>query len=134
MMSQVLHQQLGLEKKSARWVTNLLSDNQMAEQMQTSQTLIDLVWRAGKSILNRIITVDKSVMSMHKLEAKQHPKQWLENGVPGPVVAKAHATRTKTMVLTFLTPRESCTTTMSPRAKLSTLSAYSKCYKSSRGS
>jgi hypothetical protein len=87
----------------------------------------------GKSILNRIITVDKSAVSMHKLEAKQHPKQWLENGVPRPVIAKAHGTRTKTMVLTFLTPRESCTTTMSPRAKLSTLSAYSKCYKSSRG-
>jgi hypothetical protein len=88
----------------------------------------------GKSILNQIITVDKSAVSMKKLEAKQHPKQWLEIGVPGPVMAKAHGTRTKTMVLTFLTARESCTTTMSPRAKLSTLSAYSKCYKSSRGS
>jgi hypothetical protein len=38
---------------------------------------------------------------MHTHKTKQQSKQWLEKGVPGPVQAKVHATRTKTVVLAF---------------------------------
>jgi hypothetical protein len=45
--------------------------------------------------------MDESALSIHKPETRQQSKQWLEKGVHGPVKAKVHATRTKTMVLAF---------------------------------
>jgi hypothetical protein len=38
---------------------------------------------------------------MHTPTTKQQSKQWLIKGTPGPVQAKVHATRTKTMILAF---------------------------------
>jgi hypothetical protein len=40
-------------------------------------------------------------VSMHTPENQAAIKEWLEQGVPWPVKAKVHATRTKTMVATF---------------------------------
>jgi hypothetical protein len=67
----ILHQQRGLVTKLARWIPRLLSDDQMVEQVQTSQAFIDQVWRAGKSVMNQIIitiiTMDQSAVSIHTL-------------------------------------------------------------------
>jgi hypothetical protein len=38
---------------------------------------------------------------MHTPITEQQSKQWLKKGTPGPVKARFHATRTKTMVLAF---------------------------------
>ncbi len=73
----------------------------MVERVRTFQALIDLVWREGKSVLDQIITMDESAVSMHTPETKQQSKQWLEKGIPWPVKAKVHATRAKTMVMAF---------------------------------
>ncbi len=70
-MCWILHQQLGLENKLARWIPSLLSDDQMVEQVQTSQAFIDQVWRAGKSVVDLIITtimtMEQSAVSIHTL-------------------------------------------------------------------
>jgi histone-lysine N-methyltransferase SETMAR len=100
-ISRILHSQLGLVKKSARWVPKLLSKEQMEERVRTSKEFIKLVQKKGRSVLDRIITMDESAVSMHTPETKQQSKQWLKKGTPGPVKAKVHATRTKTMVLAF---------------------------------
>ncbi len=39
----------------------------------------------GKSVVDQMITMDESAVSMHTSDTKQQPKQWLEKGVPGPV-------------------------------------------------
>jgi hypothetical protein len=72
-MSQVLHKQPGLVKKWARFVPKLLSDDQMAERVQTSQALTDLVSRVRKSVLDRNITMDESTVSMHTLNPISNP-------------------------------------------------------------
>jgi hypothetical protein len=36
--------------------------------------------------------MDESRVSIHTFETKQHSKQWLEKGLPGPVKAKVCAT------------------------------------------
>ncbi len=103
-MNQILHQQLSLTGSKPDGVPKLLSDDQIAEQVRTSQALIDLVWKAGKSVLDRIITMDEFVVSMHTPVCSIHAhacpvsmhtpenqaeiKEWLEQGVPGPVKAK----------------------------------------------
>jgi hypothetical protein len=58
-----------------------------------SQALIDLVWKE-KSILDQIVTVDKSDLAMHMPEAEQQSRHQLEKEVPGSVKAKVHTTRT----------------------------------------
>jgi hypothetical protein len=45
--------------------------------------------------------MDESTVYMHTPKIKKQSKLWLEKGVPGPVKAKVHAARTKTMVLAF---------------------------------
>jgi hypothetical protein len=77
----------------------------MAERLRTSQALTDLIWREGQSVIEQIITMDESAVSMHAPETKQQSKQWHGKVVPGPVKAKVHTTMTKTTVLAFfLTP------------------------------
>jgi histone-lysine N-methyltransferase SETMAR len=77
-ISRILHSQLGLVKKSARWVPKLLSQEQMDERVRTSQEFIQLVQTKGRSVLDRIITMDESAVSMHTPETKQQSKQWLK--------------------------------------------------------
>ncbi len=100
-ISRILHSQLGLVKKSARWVPKLLSKEQKEGRVRTSKEFVKLVQTKGQSVLDRIITMDKSSVSMHTPETKQQSKQWLKKGTPGPVKARVHASRTKTMVLAF---------------------------------
>jgi hypothetical protein len=66
--------------------------------VRTSKEFVKLVQTKGWSVLDRIITMDESSVSMHTPETKQQ-KQWLKQGTPGPVKARDYASRTKTMVL-----------------------------------
>ncbi len=63
--------------------------------------LVELIQEKGASVLDRIITIDESEVSMHSPTITQPSKQWLKKGTPGPVKVKVHDARTKTMVLTF---------------------------------
>jgi hypothetical protein len=76
-MSRVLQKQLGVVKKLAKFVPKLLSDDQMAERVQTSQALTDLVWRVRKSVLDQNITMDESTVSMHTLKPSSNPSSSL---------------------------------------------------------
>jgi histone-lysine N-methyltransferase SETMAR len=100
-IDRILHKELGLVKKSARWVPKLLSPEQQLERVRTSTAFVELIQEKGASVLDRIITMDESAVSMHTPTTKQQSKQWLKKGTPGPVKARVHATRTKTMVLAF---------------------------------
>jgi hypothetical protein len=61
--------------------------------LRTAQALIDLVWK-DKSILDQIVTVNKSALSMHMPETEQQSRHQLEKEVPGLVKAKVHTTGT----------------------------------------
>ncbi len=69
--------------------------------MSTSKAFVKLVQTKGRSVLDRIITMDESSVSMHTPVTKQQSKQWLKKGTPDPVKARVHAFRTKTMMLAF---------------------------------
>ena len=100
-VSRIIHSSLGLVKKSARWVPKLLSQEQMAERVRTSTAFVKLVQDKSKAVLQHIITMDETAVSMHTPETKSQSKQWLKKGTPGPIKAKVHATRTKQMVIAF---------------------------------
>jgi hypothetical protein len=53
----------------------------MAELVRTSGALSDLVRKKWESVLDCIITMDESVVSMHIPETKQQAKQWPKMGI-----------------------------------------------------
>jgi AraC-like DNA-binding protein len=97
----ILKDELGLSKKSARWVPKLLSKDQKQQRVEKSQDFVKLVQRRSMAVLNNIVTMDESAVSFHTPETKQQSKQWVKKGQPGPIKARVHATRSKQMVLVF---------------------------------
>ena len=52
-------------------------------------------------MMDNIVTIDESVVSVHTPETKQQSKQWPRKRLPGPIKAKIHATHSKQMVVAF---------------------------------
>ena len=74
-----------------------------------------MVNRWSKAMLDNIVTMDESAVSFHTPETKQQSKQWIKKGMPGPLKAKVHATRTKQMVLAFFDSKGLIYTNYMPR-------------------
>jgi hypothetical protein len=53
-----------------------LSKEQKEERVRTSKEFVKLVQTKGRTVLDRIITMDESSVSMHTPETKQQSKQW----------------------------------------------------------
>ena len=74
-VSCIIHDSLGLLKKVAHWVPKLLSQQQMEERVRTSTVFVKLVQDKSKAVLQHIITMDETAVSMHTPETKSQPKQ-----------------------------------------------------------
>ncbi len=124
-------------KKSARWVPKLLSLDQQQARVTTYEAFVQLGADKGKDILNKIITMDESAVSMHTPETKSQSKQWLKKGAPGPVKAKIHASRTKQIVMAFFDRQGMVYTNYVPRGKTVNadyvIVAHSKIFEGSEG-
>jgi hypothetical protein len=66
----ILHNDLGLEKKSPRWVPKLLSDDQKQERVRICSDFVAAIHRRSKSMLNCIVTMDETMVSYHTPETK----------------------------------------------------------------
>ena len=97
----ILSDDLGLVKKSARWVPKLLSAEQKLERVRISTSFIAAVRRRSLAMLDQIVTMDETLVSYHTPLTKKQSKQWIPKGQPGPIKAKVQASRTKQMVLAF---------------------------------
>jgi hypothetical protein len=111
----ILHQDLGLEKKSARWVPKLLSKEQKQERIRVCSDFIAAVHRRSKAMLDAIVTMDKTRVSYHTPKTKKQSKQWIQRGQPGPLKARVHASWTKQMVVAFFDSRSLIYTYIVPR-------------------
>lgn len=100
-IQRILRDDLGLTLKSARWVPKLLSEEQKTERVRCAQAFKKLLFPFGKSGLNKIITMDETLVSFYTPETKRQSMQWLPKGSPAPIKAKVSASRTKQMVLSF---------------------------------
>jgi histone-lysine N-methyltransferase SETMAR len=97
----ILRDDLGLVKKSARWVPKILSEDQKKERVRICTEFVAAVTRRSKAMLDNIITMDETMVSYHTPETKRQSKKWIQKGKPGPIKARVHASRTKQMVLAF---------------------------------
>jgi hypothetical protein len=95
--------------------------NILKHKLKQSKEFVEVVQMKGWTVLDQNITMDKLAASMHSAYSRNKAavQAVAKKGTPGPVKAKVHATRTKTMMLVFLTRSGWCTPTMSPRAILS---------------
>ena len=97
----ILHNDLGLSKKSARWVPKLLDDDQKQERVRVCQDFVAAVNRQSKAMLGNIVTMDETMVSYHTPLTKKQSKKWVKRGQPGPIKARVQASRTKQMVMAF---------------------------------
>lgn len=97
----ILHSDLGLTKKSARWVPKLLSEDNMRCRVDTARKILKLDSRLGLAFRRSVVTMDETMVSFHTPETKERSKEWSPKGSPGPVKAKVFASRKKQMVLSF---------------------------------
>ncbi len=67
----ILRDDLGLVKKSARWVPKLLSDEQKQEHVRTCQEFVAVVQGRSLSMLDDIVTMDETMVSFHTAETKK---------------------------------------------------------------
>lgn len=113
----ILHDDLGLSKKSARWVPKLLSDAQKDERVRICQQLVAAVHRHSMAYLDSIVTMDETMVSLHTPETKKQSKRWVPKGQPGPIKARVHASRTKLMVIAFFDAKGLIYTNIVPKGK-----------------
>jgi hypothetical protein len=74
-MHSILRDDLGLVKKSARWVPKLLNEDQKQERVQTCKEFVAAVQRRSMVMLDCIITMDETMVSYHTPETKKQSKQ-----------------------------------------------------------
>jgi histone-lysine N-methyltransferase SETMAR len=118
MMHNILQNDLGLVKNSARWVPKLLSKDQKQERVRTCKEFVAAVHRRSTAMLDCIITMDEAMVSYHTPGTKKQSKQWIEKGQPGPIKARVHASRTKQMLLVFFDNKGLNYTNIVPRGSM----------------
>ncbi len=114
----ILHQDIGLEKKSARWVPKLLIEEQKQERIRVCSDFIAAMHRRSKAMLDAIVTMDETMVSNHTPETKKQSKQWIPRGQPGLLKAWVHPSRTKQMVVVFFDSRGIIYTPYRPQGRL----------------
>jgi hypothetical protein len=117
-MHSILRDNLGLVKKSARWVPKLLNEDQKQEHVRTCTEFVAAVQRRSMAMLDCIVTMDETMVSYHTPETKKQSKQWVEKGQPGPIKARVHASRTKQMLLAFFDSKGLIYTNIVPRGTM----------------
>ncbi len=117
-MHSILWDDLGLVKKSARWVPKLLNEDQKQERVRTCKEFVVAIQRRSMAMLDCIVTMDKTMVSYYTPETKNQSKQWQEKGQPEPIKARVHANRTKQMLLAFFDNKGLIYTNIMPRGSI----------------
>jgi len=92
---------LGFSKVSARWVPKLLSVEHKRTRLTLSRECLDMYQAEPVKFLDRFVTMDETWVHHHTPESKQQSKQWKRQGSPPPKKAKALLSAKKVMASVF---------------------------------
>ena len=92
----IVKKDLGLTKKSARWVPRLLTDDHKAQHLQMARVFIAKI-EADPEFPEKIVTIDESWVSHYMPETKVQSKEWSEIGARPPRKAKRVESKKKLM-------------------------------------
>lgn len=97
----IIVNELGFSKVSARWVPRLLSVEQKIARRTNSRECLDLYEADTQDFLDRFVTMDETWVHHYTPETKQQSKQWVRPGSPPPKKAKAILSANKVMASVF---------------------------------
>ncbi|QQP35910.1 Mariner Mos1 transposase [Caligus rogercresseyi] len=97
----VLHDDLGLSIKSARWIPKMLTEDHKMKRVRCAQAFLKLNFELGLGFLDKIVTMDETSVSFFTPESKRGSSQWLPKGSNPPLKFKRQESRKKQMVLSF---------------------------------
>lgn len=97
----IIHQELGMSKVSARWVPRLLTPDQKRSRRLISKDNLALFEQDPEDFLQRFITMDETWVHHYQPESKQQSRQWKHPGSPTPKKAKNVKSAGKVMASIF---------------------------------
>ena len=80
MILAILHKDLGLVKKSARWVPKFLPDEQKKERIRICCNFAATIRRESMAFLARIFTMDETIVSFHTPENNRMSNERIKKG------------------------------------------------------
>lgn len=98
---EILHERLGVNKVSARWVPRLLGPEQKLNRSDTCRQLQELLARYGDRFWQRIITTDETWIPFFNPETKTQSKEWRKPDEGPPLKARAVPSVGKVMLTVF---------------------------------
>jgi hypothetical protein len=66
----LLHEDFGLEKKSARWVPKLMDDEQKQQRVEVCSEFVAVIHRHSLAMLDSIVTMDETMVCYHTPQTK----------------------------------------------------------------
>lgn len=101
----ILHKELNLTKRAAKFVPHILTDAQRERRMEFALDFLDRFSGDLKRDLSWIVTCDEAWFHVHDPNTKMENMQWLEKGVDRPQVARRNKSAGKVMVIPFFDRR-----------------------------
>lgn len=100
-VTNILHQELGMRKLSARWVPHLLNPEQKRIRALTSAECLELFKKNPVDFKRRFVTMDETWIHHYTPESKIQSKQWTGHGESFPKKAKTIQSAGKVMASVF---------------------------------
>lgn len=97
----ILTEELGMRKLSARWVPRLLTVDQKRTRMNISKAMLAMLRRCKSEFWRRLVTVDETWIHHYTPETKIQSKQWTGKGESAPKKAKVVPSAGKVMATVF---------------------------------
>lgn len=97
----ILHEHLGMNKVSARWVPKLLSAVQKQERVKCCKQFLSLCEGRQKEVLDSIVTGDETMVLYHDPLSKRESMEWRRPSSPRPKKAKVTPSQKKIMATIF---------------------------------
>ena len=103
---EILTKKLKLEKKSARWVPHVLSEEQKTSRLVTCRNHLRRYQIEGEQFLNRVITGHETWARSYEPELKRQSAEWLPVDSPRPFKAIRGMAKLKSMHIVFYSSRK----------------------------
>ena len=96
-----LHDRLGMQKITARWIPKSLSDEQMATRASVCSALLKRFRSKEDDFLSSLVTVDETWIHYYEPENKAQSRQWVGPGSPRPKKFKTQPSAGKVVATVF---------------------------------
>ena len=98
---EIIHEILGYNKVSARWVPRQLTEEHKRRRMEICQTLLNRYNNEGEAFLSRIVTGDESWVHHYSPETKRQSLEWKHPSSPVKKKFKSQLSSGKVMLTIF---------------------------------